>query len=743
VVIWEIPDVDKNKAPMRVRPMEEIKRSVCALDCPDCCSLLVTVRDGKVVKVTGDPDHPYTQGFICKKVELYPKRLYSRFRISSPMRRIGKKGEGRFEPITWDEALDEITSRFREIIQSWGGEAILPYSHTGTMGLIHMNFPQRFFHRIGASRLDRTICIGSAYEGWSVTVGKVIGNDTETIPESDFIILWGCNAVSTNIHLIPMLKEARRRGAHILYIDPYVNRTARFADEHLMIRPGTDAALALALMHVLVEEGLVDQDFIDRYTLGFEAFKVRLGEYPPERAARITGIPSETIRDLAQRYGRARAPFIRIGIGTSRHTNGGMAVRTMACLPGLVAAYHKRGGGAFVSSDDAFPLDWGIVGRPDLQPGDSGAWIPHEVVLGGKYYPDFEPKRTSTRLLNMCRLGEALLEVEDPPVKALFVYSSNPAAIAPQSAKVIEGLKREDLFTVVHDVVLTDTVDYADIVLPAPTFLETEDLYFSYGQYYLQRATPAVQPLGEAKSNWELFSLLAKKMGFEEAVFQEGTEKIIEDLVDNDLCREMGIGKNELSDFRSHRVGFPRDENPFKDGFFTPSGKLEFYSETLAQAGLDPLPDHVPLAEGSETPALLKKYPLQLIVPPAHHFLNSCFGEVEDLISAERKPYLFIHPEDAVSRGIEEGDLVRVFNDRGENFRFAKLGERTLPGVTVTEGIWWAKLSPGQKGTNQLTSERLTDLGRAATLHSNLVEVEKVEPDVAEALLEGFQQGTV
>jgi anaerobic selenocysteine-containing dehydrogenase len=308
---------------------------------------------------------------------------------------------------------------------------------------------------------------------------------------------------------------------------------------------------------------------------------------------------------------------------------------------------------------------------------------------------------------------------------------------------VIEGLKREDLFTVVHDVVLTDTVDYADIVLPAPTFLETEDLYFSYGQYYLQWATPAIQPLGEAKSNWELFSVLAKKMGFEEAVFQEGAEKIIEDLVDNDLCREMGIGKNELSDFRGHRVGFPRDENPFKDGFFTPSGKLEFYSETLAQGGLDPLPDHVPLAEGSETPAVLKKYPLQLIVPPIHHFLNSCFGEVEDCIFAERKPYLFIHPEDAVSRGIEEGDLVKVFNDRGENYRFAKVGERALPGVAVTEGIWWTKLSPGRKGTNQLTSERLTDLGRAAPLHSNLVEVEKVESNVAQALLEDYPQAAI
>ena len=682
--------------------MEEIKRSVCALDCPDCCSLLVTVRDGRVVKVGGDPDHPYTQGFICKKVELYPQRAYSPHRVLTPMRRVGEKGEGRFERITWDEALDEIAQRLRRILEEWGGEAILPYSYAGTMGLVHRNFPQRFFHRMGASRLDRTICVSTAYAGWSATVGEVIGNDTETVTDSDLVLIWGCNVVSTNIHFIPMLKEARRRGAKLIVIDPYINRTGRFADEHLMIRPGTDAALALSLMRVLVEEDLIDRDYIDRYTLGFEALMDRLAEYPPERVAGITGLSARAIRDLALRYGRARAPFIRIGIGLSRHTNGGMAVRTIACLPGLVGAYHKRGGGAFVSSSGAFPVDRRTVERPDLEP-------------------------RPTRILNMCRLGEALLDVQDPPVKALFVYSSNPATITPQSARVIEGLKREDLFTVVHEVVLTDTTDYADIVLPAPSFLETGDLFMSYGHFYLQQSEPAIPPRGEAKSNLELFRLLARRMGLEEPLLEEERDDVIRRLVDTPGLRKAGIGPKELSDLRPRRVGPPSGENPFRDGFFTPSGKLEFYSETLLRMGLDPLPGHVPLAEGSETPDLRKRYPLQFIIPPAHHYLNSSLGEAEGCIRGEGRPYVFLHPEDAAPRAIEEGDLVRVFNDRGEIFRYAKVGARTLPGVAVSEGAWWSKFSPGRKGINQITSERLTDLGRGATFHSNLVEVEKVK----------------
>lgn len=683
--------------------MEEIKRSVCALDCPDCCSLLVTVRDGKAVKVTGDPEHPYTKGFICRKVELYPERVYSPYRVMKPMRRVGKKGDGRFEPVSWDEALDDISGRLRDIIDQWGGEAILPYSYAGTLGLVHRNFPQRFFHNIGASRLDRTICVHTAYAGWEATVGQVIGNDTETASESDFVVLWGCNAVTTNIHLLPILQGARSRGARIISIDPYANRTAKFADEHLMIRPGTDAALALGIMRTLVEEDLIDRDYIEQHTLGFEALEKRLVEYPTGRVSEITGIPSPLIRRLALQYAEARAPFIRIGIGVSRHTNGGMMVRTIACLPGLVGAYHKKGGGAFLSSSAAFGLDKNIVERPDLQPDGKDA-----------------------RILNMCRLGEALNEVDEPPIKALFVYSSNPAAITPQSAKVIEGLQRADLFTVVHEVVFTDTTDYADYVLPAPSFIETGDLFGSYGQYYLQQSEPAIQPVGEAKSNRELFALLAAKMGLEDPALQDSQETVIKDLLAHRGNGKNGIDLNELSDLKGHRIGPGRGENPFQNGFFTPSGKMEFYSESMAQDGMDPLPAHVPLTEGSESEELTGRYPLQLVIPPAHHFLNSSLGDAERCIRGEKRPCLLLHSEDAEARGIEEGVLVRVFNDRGEIYRYAKVGAKTLPRVAVSEGAWWAKLSPGRKGVNQITSERLSDMGRGATFHSNLVQVEKV-----------------
>lgn len=682
--------------------MEEIKRSVCALDCPDCCSLLVTVRDGKAVKVTGDPEHPYTKGFICRKVELYPERVYSPYRVMKPMRRVGKKGEGRFEPVSWDNALEEISGRLGGIIEQWGGEAVLPYSYAGTLGLVHRNFPQRFFHRIGASRLDRTICVNTAYAGWETTLGKVIGNDTETASDSDFIILWGCNAVTTNIHLLPILQKARKKGAKIISIDPYANRTAKFVDEHIMIRPGTDAALALGIMRILIEQNLIDRDYIDQFTFGFSALEKRLEKYSLKHVSEITGIPSTLILQITEQYANARAPFIRIGIGISRHTNGGMMVRTIACLPGLVGAYHKEGGGAFLASSAAFGWDKSLVERPDLQQDNKNA-----------------------RILNMCRLGEALNEVDNPPIKALFVYSSNPASIAPQSAKVIKGLEREDLFTVVHEVAFTDTTDYADYVLPAPSFIETGDLFGSYGQYYIQMSEPAIQPLGESIDNREMFVRLAAKMGLEDGPLSDSNETVIKDLLSNRGDEKESLSLKQLSDLKGHRIGPSRKENPFQNGFFTPSGKIEFYSESMAQDGKDPLPSHIPLLEGSESKHLIKKYPLQLILPPAHNFLNSSLGDVEKCINGEGKPCLLIHPEDAKLRRIKEGDLVRVFNSRGEIFRYAKLGNRTLRGVAVSEGAWWSKLSPGGKGVNQISSERLSDMGKGATFHSNLVQVEK------------------
>jgi len=674
----------------------EIRKTVCPHDCPDTCSILATVEDGRVTICDGDPDHSFTQGGLCHKVHRYAERIYSPLRVLHPMRRVGGKGEGRFARISWDEALGEVADRLQAIAAEYGGESVLPFSYGGTLGLIQRKAGHAFFHRLGASRLKRNICDTAAEEAWLATYGLNVGTDMEGIEHSDLVILWGINAVHTNIHGMHFVKRARHNGARLVVIDPYRNRTARMADVHLMPRPSTDAALALGIACVLIQEERIDRSYIEANTVGFDAYKREALQYPPERAGEITGVPPEAIRALAREYGRARAAFIRVGNGLQRHTNGGQAIRAIICLPGLVGAFARPGGGALWETFGAFPVNFAAIEGEDLQP-----------------HP--------TREVNMVQLGDALLTLDRPPVKALFVYQANPAANVPDQSKVVAGLHREDLFTVVHEQIHTDTVDYADIVLPATTSFEHADLYRSYGHYHLQFAHPTIPPLGEARSNLQLFQALAERMGFTEPIFKRTTEELVRDLLAVDHPYLAGITYDRVVSGDPIRVNFPRVGDPFAAGFGTPSGKLEFVSQRLVARGLPAVPSYVPAVEGHErkTP----EFPLQLMTPPSKDFLNTSFGSVERMVRSEGKPRLKINPADAKPRGIAHDALVRVSNRRGDCLLYAEVTEDVPPGVLVAESIWWAKHHPGGKGINQLTSQRLTDLGECSTLHENLVNV--------------------
>ena len=676
-------------------------KTTCPLDCPDACSVLATVENGRVVRLQGDPDHPFTRGFLCHKVANYDRWLYSPLRVLYPLRRIGSKGEGDFARITWDEALDEIASRFKFILAEHGGEAILPYSYGGSLGIVHRLAGHRFFHRLGASRLLRTICDPAAMAGWEATLGKHTSTDLARAEQSDLIIIWGMNIAATSVHFVPIVKAAKKRGARIVQIDPCRNRTSHLADEQLRPRPGTDGALALGLMHVLIGEGMVDEAFVRDFSLGYEALRERvLADYSVERVSRITDVPREQIKQLAREYGRARAPFLRVGFALSRHENGGMAIRTIACLPGLVGAFRKPGGGAHHDTGPCFEFNYArVTGEDEFQP--------------------------STRQINMVKLGEVLLEEGNPPIKALYVYNCNPAAVVPDQARVHQGLRREDLFTVVHEQVHTDTVDFADIVLPAPTFLEYLDLYKSYGHHYLQIGRPVIAPLGEAKPNLEVFQLLARRMGFEEPCFWSGEFEIMREALDSPSPFLANLDFAKLQSGETLRLNLPESSNGSGPRFSTPSGKVEFYSETMARLGFDPLPNYTPCSDGAEACAKNGKHPLQLLVPPAVHFLNTTFGAVEEQRRRMGRPILKIHPEDAKARGLQDGGGIRVFNERGECHLHAEVTEDTRQGVVVAESIWWAKHSPDGRGINTLVSSHLTDLGGGSTFQCNLVEVEK------------------
>jgi len=683
------------------RPSRRVLKTVCPLDCPDTCSILATVEDGRLTQLQGDPSHPFTRGFLCHKVAHYDRRLYSPLRVLYPGRRVGAKGEGKFARISWDEALEEIAFRFKAIVAEHGGEAILPYSYGGSLGIVQRLAGHRFFYRLGASRLARTICDPAAMAGWEMTIGKAISTDLAQAEHSDLIVIWGMNIAATNVHFVPMVKAAHKRGARVVQIDPYRNRTSHLADDVLQLRPGTDAALALGVMHVLIREDLVDPDYIERYTLGYDALRQRaLAEYPLERVAGITGLSEDEIAALARGYGRARAPFLRVGFALTRHENGGMAMRAIACLPGLVGAFRKPGGGAHHETAEAFAFNY-------------------ERVKGEDRFP------SSAREINMVKLGEVLLEEKNPPVQALYVYNCNPAAVAPDQARVHAGLRRPDLFTVVHEQVHTDTVDYADVVLPAPTFLEYLDLYKSYGHYYLQMGKPVVAALGEAKPNLDVFRLLARRCGFTDPCFDDTEFDVMRQALDTPSGFLAGIDFEKVAAGEPVRVNVPADADPFAQGFYTPSGKLEFYSARMKLRGLDPLPAYRACTESPENAELHRRFPLQLLVPPSVHFLNSTFGAVEEQRRRMGPPAMKIHPRDAARRRIASGDSVRLWNDRGQCRYYAEVTEDTREGVVVAEGLWWPKHTADGFSANALVSTRLTDLGGGSTFQCNLVEVEK------------------
>lgn len=710
---------------MKVANDKRIVRGACPHDCPDTCAMLVTVESGRATKVAGDPDHPVTRGFLCAKVNRYIERTYHRDRLLYPMRRVGPKGAGQFERISWDEALDEIAHRLNAIRQSLNGaQGILPYSYAGTMGMVQgESMDRRLFHSIGASKLDRTICSTAGGMGMKMTVGANIGADIEGIPESDLILLWGTNTLTANPHLWPFITQAREKGATVIAIDPIRTRTAVQCDEWIGIRPGTDAALALGMMHVVFERALEDDDYIARHTIGIEQLRERAREYTPDAVSRITGIPAETIVSLGERYGRSKATFIRVNYGLQRHRGGGMAVRTIACLPALVGHWKRAGGGVQLSSSANFAFDKPRLGRPDLSP----------------------PVRT----INMIRLGDALTKsdagVGGPPVSAIIVYNSNPGAVAPDRNLVLEGFKREDLFTVVLEHFQTDTADYADILLPATTQLEHWDVHFAYGHHYLTLNQPSIEPLGESLPNSEIFRRIAKRMGLTDPIFDDDDLTLIRQALRSDTMNAetgrtaaakaaptalnpdkiRGITLEKLLESGWMRLNLPKPYLPFADGgFLTPSGKCELYSETMARMGLDPVPSFTAPYEFPEhVPELAARYPLTLISSPAHQFLNSTFVNIDSLKRGAREPECLLHPTDAEERGIPAGARVVVHNDRGAFTAVARVEDTIRPGVVWAPSIWWGKFAADGANANQTTSQLLTDMGGGPVFYDNLVEV--------------------
>ncbi len=682
-----------------------VVRGACPHDCPDTCSMLVTVESGRAVRVAGDPQHPFTRGFLCAKVNRYVERTYHEDRLLHPMRRVGPKGSGKFARISWDEALDEIATRLNDVRRSSDGpQAILPYSYAGTMGIVQgSSIDRRFFHSIGASMLDRTICSMAGTVGMRMTLGANIGADPEGIPESDLVLLWGTNTLTSNPHLWPFVLEAKSRGATIVAIDPIQTRTAAQCDEWIGIQPGTDAALALGMMHVVLERGLQDDDYIARHTVGFDALRERAREYPPERVSRITGIAPEVIISLGERYGRAKAAFIRVNYGLQRHGGGGMAVRTIACLPALTGHWRRTGGGVQLSSSANFAFNTAAVQRPDLSP----------------------PVRT----INMIRLGEALTTndagVGGPPVRAMIVYNSNPAAVAPDRNVVLEGLRRDDLFTVVLEHFQTDTADYADIVLPATTQLEHWDLHLSYGHHYVNLNRPSIEPLGESLPNSEIFRRLAARMGLDHPSLRDDDLTVIRHALDSTSEKLAGVSLEALLERGWMRLNLPAPYLPFANGgFLTPSGKCEFFSPRLRDMGLDPVPTFTPPYEFPDAvPALAQRFPLTLISSPAHQFLNTTFVNIGALRRGAREPECLLHSADAERRGIGAGARVVVHNDRGAFTAVARVEDTIRPGVVWAPSIWWGKLAADGANANQTTSQRETDLGHGPVFYDNLVEV--------------------
>jgi anaerobic selenocysteine-containing dehydrogenase len=668
-------------------------RGACPHDCPDTCALITTVEHGVATQVRGNPDHPRTDGVLCTKVSRYAERTHHAERVFTPLKRVGHKGSGQFTPVSWDEAMGDIAARLGRIAER-DPEAILPYSYAGTMGLVQgEGMAARFFHALGASQLDRTICASAGAEAMSQTLGGKLGMRVQHFAESKLILIWGSNAIGSSIHFWRIAQEAKRRGARLVCIDPRRSETADKCHEHIALRPGTDAALALALMHELIVHGWLDQDYIDQHTLGWPALRERALQWPPARAAEVCGVPEAQIVSLARDYGTTAPAAIRLNYGMQRVRGGGNAVRAIACLPALIGAWRHRAGGLLLSSSGEFPVQRAALARPDL--------------LG-----DRRP-----RTINMSTIGDDLLRPSSPDfgpaIEALIVYNSNPVAVAPQSSRVVQGFAREDLFTVVLEHFMTDTADLADYVLPATTQLEHWDVHMSYGHTDVLLNRPAIAPVGQARTNTDFFRELAQRMGLKDPCFQDSDEALCRtafgDAVDFQTLLDQGFASLSVPDAPFANGGFP-----------TPSGRCEFFSQRLADQGQDGLPDHLPNFEPANTHP---DYPLAMISPPARHFLNSTFVNVKSLRDMEGQPWLEMHPSDAQARGLSDGQSVVVFNDRGRYACSVQVNTRARPGVVNGMGIWWRKLGANGTNVNEVTSQRLTDMGRAPVFYDCWVQV--------------------
>ncbi|QJW44781.1 molybdopterin-dependent oxidoreductase [bacterium BFN5] len=662
-----------------------LKRSVCPYDCPDACGLLINVEGDKATKVKGDPEHPFTRGTLCPKMAQYERTVHSTQRILTPLIRSGPKGSGQFTPVSWSEAIGKIKDKWSEIMTGYGAEAILPYSYAGTMGLVQRNAGHPFFYSLGASRLERTLCAPAKGYGWEAVMGHTLAPDPKEIGQSDLVILWGLHALATNIHVMHDVDAAKKRGAKVWLIDTYETPTARAADQTFIVRPGTDGALALGIMHVIVREKLTDVAFVKGHVQGYEEFASDiLPRYTPEFVSSITGINTTVIESMARAYAAAQAPFIRLGSGLSRYGNGAMTVRTITCLPALVGAWSKPGGGLLASISTGSAIEANFVTREDFQ-------------------------HKPTRIVNINQLGDALNDLNDPPIMSLYVYASNPASVAPDQNRVIQGLEREDLFTVVHERFMTDSARYADIVLPATTSLEHSDIYRSYGHYAVQRAYPAIPPVGQSKSNWEVFCLLAKAMGIEHEFFNQSADELIDQALLHPSAWLAQTNLNDLQQGKAVELPLPAD---YKTTYKTPSGKIELLNHREEQAFPEftaPYGDHA-------------KY--WLINSPDARLLNSSFNERDDLLKANKMTFM-MNPSDAEQEGLADGDQVVAYNERGEVEFMLKLSEKVPAGIVVTEGVWWIKHAPGSRSINALTAQRLTDKAKGSTFYDVKVNVRK------------------
>lgn len=694
----------------------------CPHDCPDTCSMIFEVEEGKLIGVKGNPNHPMTRGGLCVKLNDYEKRHYHPDRLLYPMRRTGPKGSKQFERITWDEALDEIVTRWKAIIAEQGPQAIVPYSYLGNQGLVHgLNGGDAFFNRMGATVTERTFCGEGSCTAWLLTVGPTAGVDPESFIHAKYIIIWACNSVSTNLHHWHIIKEAQKKGAKVVVIDSYASKTAKEADVHIAPKPGTDGALAMAMIHTIIEEGMVDQDYVDNHTVGFAALKERAKTRTPEWAQAITGIPAEVIRQLSRDYATTQPAVIRLGVALERHYGGGQTIRAVSCLPALIGAWRHVGGGALQMPVWEHPYKFDVICRPDLIP-------------------------EGTRVMNALQLGRALTNEPPagPPIKAMMCWNANPVTQAPETDKIVQGLLNEELFLVSAEHFISDTASYADILLPASMGAEQEDMILSWGHLYLTYNAKCVESPGEAIPNNEIFRRLAARMGYQEENFLWSDSECLEHYVDwnSPACEGITLETLRQEGFARLNVGTKDNRAPHKAGNFpTPSGKCEFEitGATNFVAGpfrqmydgfqpgelLDSLPDYVCSRETTATnPELAKKYPLNIISPKSHGFLNSCYANMEQKIKGQGEQFIMINALDAELRNINQGDNVRVFNDRGAFEGEAKITADVNPGLIVATLGYWRQLNKGT--VNSISSAEFVNMGHAPTFSDNLVQVELI-----------------